>query len=337
MIVYGWNTFKLDSKKPSELGLPAEMDGQFTLVRRQKYFHLFWIPFFGIGKQWVIKKPNDKNFYEPTIELNTYLYKLDLKHKTPWYTYSLPLLLLAGGLLYVIGDTISSYQSKQRYKKQMAQELKEFTQLVNEGTPYTYYRGYDNNYKYITLKTIASDPQHITVLVSDAQESSDDYEARYPQQFRTHASEVDTLTISKEKFLKAFNPNDGSEYHGIKLNSKYDNFRLSEFMIDTKPYFKKTAATYRNGTYAATLHNVGEEVEIIKLVTNTSEENNLQLDTTAIDKISMVGVPLNLQGSFTGADPVYTGFLIYKSKLNKIDTVDISIRGLSTYISNRKK
>ncbi|MCX6182141.1 MAG: hypothetical protein NT150_09465 [Bacteroidetes bacterium] len=57
-IIFGTGSFKLVRNKPSELGLPFDLDKEMTIEKRQRYFHLFWIPFFSIGQIWVFKKKN---------------------------------------------------------------------------------------------------------------------------------------------------------------------------------------------------------------------------------------------------------------------------------------
>jgi hypothetical protein len=94
MIFYGWNSFTLDSCKPSKLGLPPDLDVEYDVQRIQKYFHLYWIPFFPIGKKWVLYKRSDKQQYEPNAELLKFLNSLPVKHPTPWYAFA---------LLYLIG------------------------------------------------------------------------------------------------------------------------------------------------------------------------------------------------------------------------------------------
>src|SRR5215831_13773647 len=102
MIVYGHNSFALNTCKPSQLGLPIEADKLYIIERRQRYFHLFWIPVFGIGKIWVLRKHTDGELYEPTPKLSKLLHSFPLKEKTPWYTYSFLILLLAASVIFVI-------------------------------------------------------------------------------------------------------------------------------------------------------------------------------------------------------------------------------------------
>ncbi|HTF81415.1 MAG TPA: hypothetical protein VL947_06815 [Cytophagales bacterium] len=116
MIIYGWNSFKLETCNPTSLGLPSEFDAAYTIERHQKYFHLFWIPFFSLGKRWVLRKRPDQQLYEPSAELLKFLNALPVAHKTPWYTYTLLYVIMLGGLVFYIYEKIDQYQSDKHYE-----------------------------------------------------------------------------------------------------------------------------------------------------------------------------------------------------------------------------
>ena len=63
MIIYGHNHFRQRSFIPTELGLPQSFN-EYNIEIRQRYFHLFWIPFFPIGKIWGLRKHADNKLYE---------------------------------------------------------------------------------------------------------------------------------------------------------------------------------------------------------------------------------------------------------------------------------
>ena len=107
MIVFGHNSFLLNACKPSQLGMSEDFDQLYSIERRQRYFHLFWIPFFGIGKTWGMRSHKDNKLYVPSPAVEQALNALPLKEKTPWYTYSFLILVLAA----VTTIYLSKYQS----------------------------------------------------------------------------------------------------------------------------------------------------------------------------------------------------------------------------------
>ncbi|MES1181432.1 MAG: hypothetical protein ABUL44_01425, partial [Flavobacterium sp.] len=69
-IVWGHNNFRLKAVAPAELGLINKDLAGVTFELRQKYGHLFWIPFIPLGKFWVVKKADNKLYHcPPEIEM----------------------------------------------------------------------------------------------------------------------------------------------------------------------------------------------------------------------------------------------------------------------------
>lgn len=106
MLIYGWNSFVVGKHKPSDIGLEAEMDRDVLFERRQKYVHIFWIPVFGIGKVWVMRKTNDSNQYKVNDDVEKVLKYKFPNHPTPWYTFALPLLVAA---ILLIGQVVQMF------------------------------------------------------------------------------------------------------------------------------------------------------------------------------------------------------------------------------------
>lgn len=96
MIVFGHNNFKIKTLSSRELNIPKE-NGQedIEIQVRQKYAHLFWIPFFPIGKIWAFKRKGDSTLYElPETIKERIKDRYDIK--TPWYSFSLIILAALG-------------------------------------------------------------------------------------------------------------------------------------------------------------------------------------------------------------------------------------------------
>ncbi|MDB5253759.1 MAG: hypothetical protein JWP27_2928 [Flaviaesturariibacter sp.] len=106
-VVFGWRTFLVRSYSFAELGLPDLATGPCTIEVRQKYAHLFWIPFFGIGKKWALRR--GKDLYELPLEIEAHLERTRVR--TPWYTYSGPLLLLLAGIVFWASQAYDEHQS----------------------------------------------------------------------------------------------------------------------------------------------------------------------------------------------------------------------------------
>jgi hypothetical protein len=143
-LVFGWRSFLLRSFSLAELGLPESASGPCSVEVRQKYFHLFWIPFFGLGKKWALRR--GKDLYELPIEIEAHLSQSRVK--TPWYTYSGPLLLLLAGVVFWGSDKYEQHRSavyaETSYNEKattLGRQLgaltsKDFIKVLDPGRPY---------------------------------------------------------------------------------------------------------------------------------------------------------------------------------------------------------
>jgi hypothetical protein len=118
-IVFGWNSFKIRSFSLIDLGIVRKEYFDISSIEvRQKYFHVFWIPFFSLGKKWVVRK--DDQLYEMPADLQT-LVKTSSNTaaiRTPFYTYT-GLLLIIIGLLYIpLHDKYANYMFTRKLIKE---------------------------------------------------------------------------------------------------------------------------------------------------------------------------------------------------------------------------
>jgi hypothetical protein len=123
MIIFGYNNFKIKTIKSSELTYSSEYGKEDIEIEvYQKYVHIFWIPFFPIGRIWGFKKKNDPKLYEIPDSLNV-LIPNDIEIKTPWYSFAIlfitPLIFLgvfASEQLSQISNTNYQYKKYAKYK-----------------------------------------------------------------------------------------------------------------------------------------------------------------------------------------------------------------------------
>ena len=109
-IVYGLYTINIKQYKPSDLGLNDESLKDYTFAVKQRIFHIFWIPFFPIKRIYALVDRNNVA-YHASPEL-THILKRSGKHRTPWYSFALPILavVIVGGMW--ISDTLDQHRYK---------------------------------------------------------------------------------------------------------------------------------------------------------------------------------------------------------------------------------
>lgn len=136
MIVFGYNNFLIKSYTPAELGYPQEEGAvKLRFEIRQRYAHIFWIPFFPIGKFWVMRRAGDNNKYEVPQVMLKLVENLEGQVRTPWYSFSVFLLAIAAGFIF----WVNNFQEEQRMKDAYYNRIEESKMLVQYPTTGDYY------------------------------------------------------------------------------------------------------------------------------------------------------------------------------------------------------
>lgn len=130
-IVFGWYSWTVKEYTPEELEIPNESEQKIKFEVRQKAFHLFYIPFFSIGKMYAIRK--EGQLYDMPYRFEK-LIKSKGKVKTPWYTFALPILAVFIASIYFLTIQFESYKRNkyhnEEYNYAIAQIDKELEHLT---------------------------------------------------------------------------------------------------------------------------------------------------------------------------------------------------------------
>ena len=136
-VVFGIKHFKIKSYSLQELGLSESENKTVTIEKRQQYFHLYWIPFFALGQIWVLRK--DDEMFDLPAEYETALNAMNIKHRTPFYTFALPLLIILGGLIYYASEKVNSFLWHIRAENEYNQELLVLNEKISHPVVGDYY------------------------------------------------------------------------------------------------------------------------------------------------------------------------------------------------------
>lgn len=310
MIVYGWNHFKIKSIDPHSVGLSQYLSGMQIEVR-QRYFHLFWIPCFSLGKKWTLRKGNQ--LFELPVQYQQLLKsRQDIKVKTPFYTYALPMIALFAGALYYISEQINDYRSEQRSKQQFAVQYEDNAAKFRKPSLDDYYlltsgQGYTHRYaritgldkqniqlSYITTSVYAYKPSEIAKLFVDP------------------ANQLETVTVSRGDSAKLICGDYDQRYrfNGIELKGEEYKFRVEKIVRLDGPIITGGGYTsYMANAINLELANEGLAGNLTKI---ESVEGNVKW---TCPKELPVSLPSNSEVTIHGAGDYKTP---YKVKLSLV-------------------
>lgn len=112
-IVFGWNRINLKTYTFEELNIePLEQFPNAKIRVAQSYFHLFWIPFFPLGKRYDLVMNGQAYHIPPSLRSSIDPEKLKARGK--WYAWSLPIL----ALIVFIGIALNEMYTDHQYRQQ---------------------------------------------------------------------------------------------------------------------------------------------------------------------------------------------------------------------------
>lgn len=222
-IVFGHYNFNLKTVLPSELGLiDSSYDGiKFQL--RQKCAHIFWIPFFPLGKLWAVRKTDNKLYHCPP-ELENIL-RNQFPVRTSLWAWSGPLAILAFSTLFSIQNKIQHKRWEKESQANFKNDSDSLLKKINRAQVGDYLLlAVKENYGYnksIPVKVLGVKGDEIklgTLFYSYSQSKS----ANDPEEIAAIEMENgvnDSFTITKQLLAKAVNTNYRQEqsFEGVML------------------------------------------------------------------------------------------------------------------------
>ncbi len=225
MVIFGWYAFTIKNYTRDELfqlGIAPENMG---FLIKQKVAHVFWIPLFPIGKQYVLKR-DGKNYEMPGVLISK-LKSIETP-KTPWYSFLLSILAIVVFIGVFFNETYDSYlydkQARIRFEHKtiktdsLIQQLDENHFLKVKGI--TLY-GYGN--VYLDIVAIKAD----TIYCLEV------------------PTKNDYLAKVKENIKEFYIPSEKADTLKIALNALKNSYPKN---YDDKNNYKKTAFTIHTNT-----------------------------------------------------------------------------------------
>jgi hypothetical protein len=157
---------------------------------------------FSIGKRWVVRKGG--KMYEMPGDIRARAQRSLTGIRTPWYTFTGPILLFAAGIIY---STVRSYENGQSHKRSV-NYFKETTDALTGRLQHL------TTNDFITIETKSHPSGHQVFLkVEDIKgddimvtqvESESDEPMKVEKEYTKHAGTLPSTKVSLQKLLKAF-------------------------------------------------------------------------------------------------------------------------------------
>jgi len=227
-IIFGHKHFKIKEINPQELGLPDDYD--YHIEIRQKYFHIYWIPFFGLGKIWAIRRNGE--LYELPNEYHHLIQERQIEVKSPWYTYTLCILILLGFMIYFGIEKVEDYNrinQTETYINETDFGYKIENATINQIYTLKDMKDYSSDAEmYLKVEKIYTDRIRFSIIprrfVSSSASEIEDYYNKNKMQLK-----VVTILKSdlKNSYVKDYQATESQKFNGKNLLKTANLYRIS--------------------------------------------------------------------------------------------------------------
>jgi hypothetical protein len=270
-IVFGWNNFKIKSFEPYELGLTNNLQSDFTIEARQSYFHLFWIPCFGLGKKWNIRKGGQ--LYELPAAYAHAIQQQNVRVRSPWYTYLLPIIGMLGLLGFGVSEKYKAYKWEQYEKNEFETKAETLTQQMNAINTKDIIKieNEKGERTYLKAEKIKSASILFSKFITDKSSEYDESNLYIENYYLQHPAYLDSVEIEKSSLLNAipkiYNKNmPAYMMDGANLVNKREKHVISEIVRHFQPNISdRGTGGYSDKTISMDFLNSGWPCTLIEI------------------------------------------------------------------------
>ncbi|WP_265428930.1 hypothetical protein [Chryseobacterium sp. YIM B08800] len=281
-IVFGHNNFVIKRLSPKELGLennPEMKNAEIQLI--QKYVHLYFIPVFPIGQEWILRK-DGKSYHLINNLQHQLLYKYPSRVHIG--AFALPIILILGVLGYTGYEKISQYQSERRYAAEIENKAVLLTkQLDSIDNKNSVIMSFENdNYSednYAVLKREGD--KFLLQKVNEETEMNIPHSISYYLASKDEENTNDSIWVTKQEIKNSIASK--SPFSKKMINALGKKLMLSDVYIIKDAYFKEDTPEEAKSSLYSEYINYGKNSVIDSLVPSNKSEDWKLSKTKAVN------------------------------------------------------
>ncbi len=246
LIVFGTYSFNIKKYSSSELGIETET-GDIPILLRQRVFHIFYIPVLPIGRLYAMQL-SDGKLYNLPAHLHA---AVDARgpHRTPFYAFALPLLVIAGLIISQCLTWKHRYDRTQLYQAaQREQADSTAARLDRLGTEH-YIKllditdRYSGGHTYLHVRNVNGSAVTLERLDASLHEYNDNSPWNIRRMFLLQGAAADTITLPIQQLREA---NVGAYEDDVK------DYKVPDLLHDGKRYRISDILSIPDGPMLAT-------------------------------------------------------------------------------------
>lgn len=271
-IVFGHNNFVIKRLSPKELGLennPEMKNAEIQLI--QKYVHLYFIPVFPIGQEWILRK-DGKSYHLINNLQHQLLYKYPSRVHIG--AFALPIILILGVLGYTGYEKISQYQSERRYAAEIENKAVLLTkQLDSINNKNSVIMSFENdNYSEDNYAVLKREGDKLLLQkVNEETEMNIPHSISYYLASKDEENTNDSIWVTKQEIKNSIASK--SPFSKKMINALGKKLMLSDVYIIKDAYFKEDTPEEAKSSLYSEYINYGKNSVIDSLVPSNKSED----------------------------------------------------------------
>ncbi|MDF1697797.1 MAG: hypothetical protein P1U56_18260 [Saprospiraceae bacterium] len=211
-LIFGYYHFHLRTPEWEEIPKNVEVPNSMQLSQKLQVFHIFFIPFFPMGKKWVYES-NDG--WKEVDRISKIRLENQMKRKrAPWYAYFGIIALVLIPSLFIFKGYLKSKQNKANAKLRFEQMIAKRNSIIDAPEPETLFMFHDKKYNYFGLNVTSHSKDSIFFKAPRVKLKFRSNRDKWVEYFNENQDKTQVVSVAKTQLKKMY----VTEYGGSKAS-----------------------------------------------------------------------------------------------------------------------